>query len=198
MNVAPSLLGSQLTLAFSSGIGLSTGERLIDEFLATRSLTSHLILLPTTRSASKSRETIRSLRTHADRAAQSPVLQSRGDGNAAARIHILSVQVDLCDLRHVHALAEELCTGTVSNPEGTEGPDAQLKGVRVPRLDSVVFNAAYGGWSGVNYALAIWKILTDGVVQSVTWPTFKLALPTRILNKNTAYNYVSSPWSCAA
>lgn len=179
-----------LTASFS-GIGLSIGERLIDEFLASRSLSSHLILLPTTRSPTKSRETIHSLRSYALRAAQTPALKSRGDTNAASRIHILSVQLDLCDLRNVHSLSNQLCTGTLSNPEGTEGQDGQLKGVKVPRLDSLIFNAAYGGWSGCNYPLAIWKILTEGIVESVTWPTFKMALPTCLLNKRPAYKYVS-------
>ncbi|CAM1506401.1 Fc.00g060420.m01.CDS01 [Cosmosporella sp. VM-42] len=89
----------------NSGIGLGIGERLIDEFLSTRSLTSHLILLPTTRSPSKSLQTISSLRAYAARAAQtSTSLHSRaGDlynwQDTVRRIHVLSLQLDLCDLR---------------------------------------------------------------------------------------------------
>ncbi|PNP76737.1 hypothetical protein FNYG_10156 [Fusarium nygamai] len=178
----------------NSGIGLNTGERLIDEFLSTRSLRSHLILLPTTRSKSKSLQTIRFLRAHAQRVAQtSAALRSRaGDGyrweDTVARIHVLSLQVDLCDLRNVYALADTLVNRTVSNPEGLEGE--YLRDVRISRLDTVVFNAAYGGWSGCNFPKAIWVILTQGLVQSVTWPTYKIALPTCILNERPGYNYV--------
>ncbi|KAM5377292.1 hypothetical protein ACJZ2D_005111 [Fusarium nematophilum] len=178
-----------------SGIGLSIGERLIDEFLSTRSLRSHLVLLPTTRSRSKSLQTIRSLRAYAQRAAQtSPALRSRAgdDGyrweDTVARIHVLSPQLDLCDLRGVYAFADDLVNRPVSNPEGLEGE--YLRDVRIPRLDTVVFNAAYGGWSGFSFPGAVWAILTQGLVQSVTWPTYKLALPTGILNERAGYNYV--------
>ncbi|KAM0426779.1 hypothetical protein ACHAPT_008095 [Fusarium lateritium] len=181
----------------NSGIGLSIGERLIDEFLSTRSLRSHLILIPTTRSKSKSLQTIRSLRSYAQRAAQtSAALRSRvGDSyrweDTVARVHVLSLQLDLCDLRGVYAFAEELVHRPVSNPEGLEGE--YLRDVRIPRIDTAVFNAAYGGWSGVNYPMAIWVILTQGLVQSVTWPTFKMALPTCILNERPEYNLPEKP-----
>jgi 3-keto steroid reductase len=79
----------------------------------------------------------------------------------------------------------------LSNPEGTEAPDGKLKGIKIPRLDTLIFNAAYGGWSGLNIPLAIWEILTKGIVQSVTWPTFKVAFPTRLLNERPEYKYVS-------
>ena len=103
---------------------------------------------------------------------------------------MLSLQVDLCDLRGVYAFANALVHEPVSNPAGLEGE--YLRNVRIPRLDTVVFNAAYGGWSGVNYPRAIWVILTEGLVQSVTWPSYKMALPTARLNDKSNYNYVSS------
>ncbi|KAF4964943.1 hypothetical protein FSARC_7215 [Fusarium sarcochroum] len=181
----------------NSGIGLSIGERLIDEFLATRSLRSHLILIPTTRSKSKSLQTIKALRDYARNTAQSSkALRSRAGSSyrwqdTVARIHVLSLQLDLCDLRGVYAFANALVRGPVSNPEGLE--DEYIRNVRIPRLDSVVFNAAYGGWSGVNYPKAIWIILTEGLVQSVTWPSFKMALPTALLNERSNYNYPNEP-----
>ncbi|KAJ4266421.1 3-keto-steroid reductase [Fusarium torreyae] len=181
----------------NGGIGLSIGERLIDEFLATRSLRSHLILIPTTRSKSKSLQTIKALRDHARNTAQtSTSLRSRVGSSyrwqdTVARIHVLSLQLDLCDLRGVYAFANALVRGTVSNPEGLD--DEYLRNVRIPRLDSVVFNAAYGGWSGVNWPKAVWTILTEGLVQSVTWPNFKMALPTARLNDRSNYNYPSEP-----
>ncbi|KJZ70420.1 hypothetical protein HIM_10188 [Hirsutella minnesotensis 3608] len=119
-------------LAANSGVGLGFAQRLIDDFLATRSLEAHLVILATTRSVGKPRRP---------------------------------------------------CSG----------PAPSLRGVRVPRLDSVVFNAAYGGWEGCNYPMAVWSILRKGLVQSVTWPDFKNALPTRILNEQQSYGYPEKP-----
>ncbi|KAK1249277.1 hypothetical protein MKX07_002793 [Trichoderma sp. CBMAI-0711] len=182
----------------NSGIGLGTGQRLIDEFLATRSLKAHLILIPTTRSPSKSLLAIKALRAHAELAARtSSALRSRAgdDGyrwqDAARRIHVLSPSLDLCDLRGVYAFADRLVRGTLSNPEGLEGE--YLRGVRIPRLDTVVFNAAYGGWSGCNYPKAVWAILSQGLVQAVTYPNFKNSLATSILNEQEAYGYPEKP-----
>ncbi|KAF4447365.1 hypothetical protein F53441_9085 [Fusarium austroafricanum] len=181
----------------NSGIGLSIGERLIDEFLATRSLRSHLILIPTTRSKSKSLQTIRALRDYAQNAAQSSTTLHSRIGTSyrwedtVARIHVLSLQLDLCNLRGVYAFANALIRGPVGNPEGIQGE--YLRNVRIPRLDTVVFNAAYGGWSGVNYPKAVWTILTEGLVQSVTWPNFKMALPTALLNEKPNYKYPKEP-----
>ncbi|KEY69132.1 hypothetical protein S7711_04915 [Stachybotrys chartarum IBT 7711] len=183
----------------NSGIGLASCQRFIDEFLATHSLTSHLILIPTTRSIAKSLDTIRTLRAHAATAAQtSASLPARAGGGGSynwrdtvRRIHVLSLQVDLCDLRGVRRFAAALCAGTVSNPEGLE--DEYLRDVRVPRLDSVIFNAAYGHWTGCNYPMAVWKILTTGLIQPLTWPTFKLSQPTSLLNGKTRYKYPPEP-----
>ncbi|KAF4122815.1 3-keto steroid reductase [Geosmithia morbida] len=212
----------------NGGIGLAACERLIDEFLATRPLTSHLILLPTTRSATKSRQAIRHLRLYAERVAQtcsklrsrylstpppdvasssssSPVLSPPPDIASpgpdaewdwrphAARIHVISPQVDLCDLRAVYALAGRMCTGTIGNPPGTEGPDGRLERVVIPRIDSAIFNAAYGGWSGFSLPGALWSFVSRGFVTSVTWPDFKLAMPTSILNEQAEYNYPPKP-----
>ncbi|KAI6781882.1 3-keto-steroid reductase-like protein [Emericellopsis cladophorae] len=179
----------------NSGIGLSIGERLIDEFFATRSLTAHLTLLPTTRSEGKSRETIAHLRAYADKAARSDALKSRtgGEDDHARRIHILSVQLDLCDIRAIYNLAEDLCEETISNPKGTEGPDGELVDVSIPRLDAVVFNAGFGGWSGVNWPVLIWQFLTQGLMNSVTWPECKDAIPTLALNNRKEYDYPSKP-----
>ncbi|KFH47544.1 3-keto-steroid reductase-like protein [Hapsidospora chrysogenum ATCC 11550] len=191
----------------NSGIGLGTGERLIDEFLSTRPATAHLILIPTTRSDAKSRQTIRALRAHAITAAKAlrrPHAPGNdnddngGDGgyrweDHAARVHVLSLQLDLCDVRAVYELADRVCTGTLSNPEGVEGPDAELRDVVVPRLDAVVCNAAYGGWSGLSYLNFFWTLLVDGFIQTVTWPKCKVAYPTRILNQQPAYRYPAKP-----
>jgi 3-keto steroid reductase len=177
-------LSFKLSNPHASGIGLATGERLIDEFLDSRPLTSHLILIPTTRSQRKSRETIDSLRAHLHRAAQtSKGLQARAGADhdwrdAVKRVHVLSIQIDLCDLLSVYKAAEQLVSGTISVPPGGDPEEeAGLANVRIPRLDAVVFNAGFGGWSGLNWPRVFQMIFTQGIVQSVTWPTFKIADP---------------------
>jgi 3-keto steroid reductase len=153
-------------------------------------------LIPTTRSANKSLETIATLRAYAKHAAQNtPSLRARAGGDSSyrwqetvARIHVLSLSLDLCDLRGVYAFADALCHGLVSNPEGLEGE--YLRNVRVPRLDSVVFNAAYGGWVGVDWLGCLVMFCKKGFVEMATYPDFKMALPTRLLNEQSRHNYV--------
>lgn len=156
-----------------SGVGLGICHRLIDQFLTSRSLTSHLILIPTTRDARKSAETTRQLRAHLHKTAASPKLRARGGSAAspedtAARVHLLSLQLDLCDFSTVRAAASQLVSGALPL-EGCDG------GVRIPRLDAVIFNAGIGGWTGVNWFKAAHNFLTAGWIQAVTWPTFKVA-----------------------
>lgn len=68
----------------------------------------------------------------------------------------------------MHAAAFQLVSGTLA----LEGHDG---GVRVPRLDAVIFNAGIGGWTGVNWFKAAHNFLTTGWIQATTWPTFKVA-----------------------
>ncbi|CCC12620.1 unnamed protein product [Sordaria macrospora k-hell] len=166
-------------------------QRLIDEYLTTRSLTSHLVVIPTTRSVKKSQETIHALRQHArEFATTSDILRSRAGGpsydprSVTKRIHILSVQLDLCNLADVHRAAEQLVNGTVSSP--VNGNDAlyftSLTDVRIPRLDSVIFNAGMGGWTGLDWPKVFHNVLTKGLVQATTWPTFKAATAGHVVN----------------
>lgn len=152
------------------------------------------MLIPTTRSAAKSRQTIRLLRDHVvDVAQTSARLRSRAGPEyrwqqTVARIHLLSLELDLCRLDAVRRFGRRLCYGLVSNPDGVEGE--VLRRVRIPRLDCIICNAAYGGWVGCDFGQAIWSVLTKGVIQSATWPDFKQSLPTCILNERPEYGYV--------
>jgi 3-keto steroid reductase len=49
-----------------------------------------------------------------------------------------------------------------------------LKDIGIPRLDSIIMNAGIGGWSGLNWPLAVWSVLTD-FRHAVTWPAYKIA-----------------------
>ena len=169
-------------LTETSGIGYGICQRLIDEYLTTRSLTSHLVLIPTTRSAKKSQETVDSLRRHAKHFADtSEALRARaGPGynprDTTQRVHIASVQLDLCQLGSVYQAADQLAHGALNAPYS--GDDfVSLVDVRIPRLDSLVFNAGLGGWSGFDAVKATVNILTCGIIQATTWPAFKVSTP---------------------
>ncbi|KAK0628954.1 hypothetical protein B0T17DRAFT_606418 [Bombardia bombarda] len=180
-----------LVTGANSGIGFGIGQRLIDEYLTTRSLSAHLVLIVTTRSTKKSQETVNGLRQHAKAfAATSTALQSRvgpdydPDRHATNRIHVLSVELDLCNLSTIRRAADLLVDGTLSSP--CRGDDAAhfepLINVKIPRLDSVIFNAGVGGWTGIAWSLVAQNILTKGLVQAVTWPTFKAATAGHVVN----------------
>lgn len=169
----------------SSGVGLGICQRLINDFLHHHPLDAHLILIPTTRSPTKSRETVLSLRRHLESVARSsPALRRRAVAESPEhdyiwtdsfrRVHILSPQLDLCDIPDVYGLAARLVKGTVSNPPDADGMADVLTNVRVPRLDAVIFNAGFGGWTGFSFLGAMKAFLTAGIVAAVTWPEFKI------------------------
>ncbi|KAM0276367.1 hypothetical protein ACHAQH_006815 [Verticillium albo-atrum] len=162
----------------NSGVGLGTGERIIDEFLASRSLSSHLVLIPTTRDLRKSRETIEALRAHLYKTATtSKALAARAGPSyipqdTIDRVHLLSVQLDLLDLRSPYAVARQLVHGTVSDP--TDKNDTQYK---IPRLDAVILNAGIGGFKGINWFKLAWRLLTRGIVYMCCFPDYKISIP---------------------
>ncbi|KAI1416566.1 hypothetical protein F5Y13DRAFT_119162 [Hypoxylon sp. FL1857] len=167
----------------NSGVGLGIGQRIIDEFLASRSLSSHLILIPTTRSVSKSRDTVVSLRAHLEKTARtSKQLRSRAGPDydpqtAISRVHVLSVQLDLCDLRSIYSAAKQLVHGEVTDPTGL------INSVKIPRLDAALFNAGVGGWSGLDWFGLARQFFQVGLVQSCTFPSFKKAAPAAVLDQ---------------
>ncbi|KAL2258354.1 hypothetical protein VTK26DRAFT_8364 [Humicola hyalothermophila] len=162
----------------NSGIGFGIGERLIDEYLTTRSLSSHLVVIPTTRSVKKSQETIDALRKHTKEfAATSESLRSRAGPNydpkqTTRRVHILSVQLDLCNLPAIRRASNQLLSGTLSSPSDDDS-FVSLVDVKIPRLDSVIFNAGIGGWYGLDWPKVFHNLFTKGLVSATTWPTFK-------------------------
>lgn len=162
---------------------MGIGERIIDEFLTSRSPTSHLILIPTTRSKAKSRDTVLALRRHLHETAHSSKqLRARFSPNSynaettIARVHVLSVQIDLCDLRSIYDAADQLINGKVSDPTGV------IDDVQIPRIDAALFNAGLGGWEGLDWLEFARQFFTLGLIQSTTYPSFKKALPAAVLD----------------
>ncbi|KAI1177965.1 hypothetical protein F4777DRAFT_155059 [Nemania sp. FL0916] len=165
----------------NSGVGVGIGQRIIDEFLAERPLSCHLVLIPTTRSKTKSCDTVLTLRKHIHHTAHtSEQLAARAGPSydpetVIARVHVLSLQVDLCDLRSIYAAADQLVNGRVSDPTGVLGD------VTIPRIDAALFNAGLGGWEGLNWLEFARQFFTLGLIQSTTYPSFKKALPEAVV-----------------
>ncbi|KAK4103214.1 3-keto steroid reductase-like protein [Parathielavia hyrcaniae] len=182
----------------NSGIGFGIGERLIDEYLTTRSLSSHLVVIPTTRGAKKSQETIDGLRRHTKQfAVTSEALRKRAGPSydpkqTTRRVHILSVQLDLCSLPSIRRAASQLVSGTLSSPSGDDD-FVSLTDVQIPRLDSVIFNAGIGGWYGLDWPKVFHNIFTKGLISATTWPTFKGALGGRLIDPITGTKGQDTP-----
>ncbi|MCJ1302845.1 3-keto-steroid reductase [Hypocenomyce scalaris] len=138
-----------LVTGANSGLGFATCCRLVDEFLETRPLSQSLTLIFTTRDSKKSQDTISRLRLHLHKRAQR--LKALSD----TRITFQPEQLDLTSLRSVQELSKKLLSA-------------------LPSLDATILNAGYGGFTGLNWPVAIWTILT-GFPHSVTWPTYKLS-----------------------
>ncbi|KAK0641187.1 hypothetical protein B0T16DRAFT_431076 [Cercophora newfieldiana] len=170
-----------LVTGANSGIGFGIAERVIDEYLSTRSLSSHIVVIPTTRSTRKSAETVIGLRRQAKEFAEtSELLKSRAgpDYNpkdTTRRIHILSVQLDLCNLLTVRDAANKLINGTLTSPEGDADDFTPLVDVKIPRLDSVIFNAGIGGFTGLAWSKIASDFIFNGFISACTWPIFKAA-----------------------
>ncbi|CAK7209912.1 3-keto-steroid reductase [Sporothrix curviconia] len=161
-----------LVTGANSGIGLGIGQRLIDEFAAAHpSPYDHLVVITTTRSATKSRQTTDSLRRYLGR--QEDSAAAAKSSLRPGRIHLASIELDLCNLPSVCAAADRLRTSPLSIYTGTG--KAASSPHTIPRLDSVIFNAGIGGWTGIGW----WNLLTDvlfnGIPQATTFPTCKAA-----------------------
>lgn len=160
-----------LVTGANSGIGLGIAQLLMDDFAVQRSAASHLTVIVTTRSPAKSRATVDVLREHL----RNP---NRRASSASARIHLSSVELDLCRLPTVYAAAQQLTAGTLAMFTGG-GPTGRSTVVqaRVPRLDAVIFNAGIGGWTGFSWVGITKQVLTDGLKQATSYPLFKMATP---------------------
>jgi 3-keto steroid reductase len=121
-------------------VGYAIAARLIDEFFTSPSTPpgKHLVLILTTRSPLKSRLTISRLRAHLRILAETSSFakglrkKSAAEGreykweDMVKRVHLLAVEADLCDLKSVYALADQLVNGTVGSPDATTSDGRKL------------------------------------------------------------------------
>ena len=122
---------------------------MIDEFISSRPTFECLTLIITTRDSRKSAATVKSLDRYLER-------QSREfDAPLKHRITLQQEQVDLTALGSIRTLSTKLLGN-------------------LPRLDTIVCNAGYGAFTGLDWPLAIKETLTD-FFTSVTYPSYKLS-----------------------
>jgi len=92
------------------------------------------------------------------------------------------VQLDLCNFPTIRRAADQLVNGTLSSPSEDPENFTSLADVRIPRLDAVIFNAGVGGWTGLDWSKVVTNLLSKGLVQATTWPTFKAATAGHTVN----------------
>ena len=164
-----------------SGIGLGIGQRFIDEFAALYpSPTTHLTLITTTRTAAKSRATTEALRKYLDQQEDGARITNQKRTLFPNRIHLASIELDLCNLPSVYAAAErlksepiEVFTGLTPSAAPTASPSGPPVPAVIPRLDSVIFNAGIGGWTQLNWSNLVKSFFASGFVHATTFPTCK-------------------------
>ncbi|KAI9711148.1 MAG: hypothetical protein M1812_007252 [Candelaria pacifica] len=135
----------------SNGLGFAICCRLVDEFLHTHPKHETLNLIVTTRDATKGNDTVSRLNAYLRKS----VSNSKSTAADIERVNLRFETVELTSLLSVRALERKLLSST-------------------PKLDAVILNAGYGAFTGLNWPLAIWGILTDWV-QATTWPDYKLS-----------------------
>jgi 3-keto steroid reductase len=137
-------------------LGLGIGTRLIDEFVQTRPQNESLVLIITTRDQRKGDATIEKLEHHLRKVCQS---QERTLPGIAAvlqqRVHFRQERLDLLSLVSVQQLCKRLRETT-------------------PKLDVVICNAGIGGWTGINWPLAVWSIVTTWK-KALSYPIYKIS-----------------------
>ncbi|KAH8730877.1 3-keto-steroid reductase [Phaeosphaeriaceae sp. PMI808] len=140
----------------NSGLGLGIGARMIDEFLLTRPQTETLVLIVTTRDQRKGDATIAKLEAHLDRVCQNHEETLPGIFSLLRhRVHFRQERLDLLRLVSVQKLSKRLRK-------------------TVPKLDVLICNAGIGGWTGINWPLAIWSIITTWK-RALSYPTYKIS-----------------------
>lgn len=128
-------------------MGFAICRRLVDEFLDTRPDSHSLTIIITTRTKKKSDDTISQLSTHLRKKV------AKSTDSSDAPIEFRAEHLDLTSLVSIQQLSRKLLRS-------------------LPKLDVLILNAGYGGFTGIKLLYGIWSVLTDWKY-SVTWPKFK-------------------------
>lgn len=129
---------------------------MIEEFLQTRPQTESLVLIVTTRDKKKGDYTIETLEAHLRKVCRRYERTLPGASQLLqGRVHFRQERLDLLSLVSVQRLGRKLRDTT-------------------PKLDVVICNAGIGGWTGINWPMAVWNMLRRWKT-AVSWPTYKLS-----------------------
>ncbi len=154
--------------------------------MAEKPASSHFVLITTTRSLKKSNETTAALREYLRRAAAkahtSRKTEAASTEDNIRRVHLLSVQLDLCNLPTVYKAADQLVNGTVGSLHDGDGELGSVADVQIPRLDTVICNAGIGGWVGLDWPGIAKNLFSAGYQQATTFPTFKIGEPGQVVD----------------
>ncbi|KAG9236356.1 hypothetical protein BJ875DRAFT_456744 [Amylocarpus encephaloides] len=66
-----------------------------------------------------------------------------------------------------------------------------LSGIRLPRIDVIILSAGIGGWTGINWPMAIRDVIFD-TIEAVTWPKFKVADIGALTRSQSSYKSATS------
>jgi len=153
-----------MTRFLCSGLGFAICERIISEFIETRSTSDQkLLLIPTTRSRSKADDTLRRLVLHLSKVCARRERVTKNTGIAALleeKVDVDPLLVDLNSILSVQSAAQEL-NGRLEK--------------RNLSLDVLLCNAGIGGWTGVDWWGLIKQALTKGPLHMASRPGFKIA-----------------------
>ncbi|KAF2841953.1 hypothetical protein M501DRAFT_968082 [Patellaria atrata CBS 101060] len=145
-----------LVTGANSGLGFAICCRLIDEFLQNRPQNQILLIIPTTRSQRKGDETVNGLEKHLRKTCRDAAKSIPGfDMVLQRRVRFQPESLDLNSILSVQRLSKKLLNSK-------------------NKIDVLICNAGYGGFTHPDWPVAIWTLLTDWI-QATTWPTFKLA-----------------------
>lgn len=112
-------------------------------------------MIPTTRSQEKGDDTVSRLNRHLQNELRKADRSLPGISKLLEpRVRFEAEILDLCSLVSVRKLVLRLYASPLR------------------KLDAVVLNAGIGGWTGIDWGMAIWTILTDWV-HATTWPLYK-------------------------
>ena len=157
---------------------------MIDEFITSPATSpkKHLVLILCTRTPMKTKYTISRLRAHVRKVAEVSAHARKLRATAKAegkeykwetivqRVHFLGVEADLCDLKSVYKLSDQLCNGTVGTPDATT-----IDGLRLPHgspgTQSYSENVTQDRW-----ALSQ-KSGSEGVMRSWGWGLSGIRIP---------------------
>lgn len=136
----------------TSGLGLATCCRILDQVIDYDLPNHQLTLIFTTRDDKKGTATLKTLKRHLS---NHPLIRPKLPISNPP-VFFRPETLELTSLLSVRALTQRLLRSAI------------------PRLDAIILNAGVGGFVALNWPQAFWTTGID-LVEAATWPTYKLS-----------------------